>query len=740
MSSLPVDDYTLLGYLDNRHHSWVLRPSGVVCSRVPLGLAWYWPWQPAPRYIAEVRLALQCGPELLIPWQQGLPEGWTLRCPYHSKNVLAVEVAGPIGCLTLEAFVGGRDLLCWRGRLRSCDVEAPARLVAAARLWSPRNSVGPWQGGTVGVWDPVDGSAVLRHYAEGIVLRLTGDPAPDGGAVAADANQLLARLASPPPRGGSSDHSRTLEEMWGGIAIPLRGSGEFWIKFSRGGSSASAARAGGLRPRALRGVVSGLMSEDRAFWTAVPRLEGDWPGVWKRGWIYDWETLRMCVRDPVGRYRGPWDAMQIQMPRVVIAETMLDMLMMSYAAPELARAVILGMFTDALSAQVPCSREDGSVNMVAADGSECGTSPCWCFPFHCLLSVYLRGGGRRWLGRVYPHLQAYLRWWRANRTDDAGFAWYKCSWESGQDCSERFGVHQATGGELVDHVRPVDLQAGMAFAGRVMAFLASELGRDGSEWMSMAAHFERRTHDLWDGVAYRDYDGRTGRPVMPDDYKDLTFLSPLMCMSMDADRVASAARALDHFAEQPRGWLEWPSFFFQFCECAWAAGRGDLLARVIPETAGRIYAHWDRRDAPDGRPLPGVSAENWLPAGMEGYGWGATLPVAIIRCLLGIRARWERDLVMEVRPNLPNSLLRPGCVYRIGPLVFRDVTFSVTFEVGREGTVRPVLDRLDDRTERFKLSGPPGEREVDAVWGPERPVAATLAPGNALLLRRPMSR
>jgi hypothetical protein len=734
MTAFPTDDYTPLGYLDNRDHTWVLRPSGVVCARVPLSLAWYWPWQVAPRYIAEVRLAFEAGTGHLKSWQEGVPAGRILRCPYHSKNVLVAEVEGPIGYVTFEAFVGGRDLLCWRGRLRSCGCTAQTRLVAAARLWSPRKAVGPWQGGIAAMWDPSERSGVLRHYAEGVVLRVTSDPGPDRGAVAATPEELLDRLASPSSSVRSSDHARTTEEMWVAISLPLQESGEFWIKFSRGRSRESAVQAGSLKPRALRAVRSNLMSEDRAFWATAPKLEGDWPSVWKRGWVYDWETLRMCVRDPVGKYHGPWDAMQIQMPRVVIAETMLDMLMMSYAAPELARSVILGTFRDAISPQVPCSREDGSVNMVAVDGSECGTSPSWCFPFHCLLSINLRAGSQRWLRRLYPYLQEYLRWWRANRTDEAGFAVYKCSWESGQDCSPRFGVPQPTGGELVDHARAVDLQAGLAFSGRVMAFLAAQLGRDGSEWMSMAAHFER------DGTLYRDYDRRTGRPVMPETYKDLTFLAPLMCISPDPGRTASMAHELDYFLENPAGWLEWPSFFFQFCECAWAAGRGDLLSRAVAETAHRIYRHWDKREATEGLPLPGLAVENWLPGGMEGYGWGATLPVAIIRCLLGIRVRWEQDLVVEVRPNLSEDLLSPGSVYRIGPLAFRDVVCSVACEVARDGAVRVVLDRVDDQSDRFIARTVSEGFESEAPWGPGQPVAVSLARGDALILRRPLPR
>ena len=82
--------------------------------------------------------------------------------------------------------------------------------------------------------------------------------------------------------------------------------------------------------------------EDAAFWNTAPRLEGDWPKHWKHGWVYDLETLRMMVRRPIGIYKHPWDAMQIQAPRTVLAETSIDMWALSYADPDAAKEVLLG--------------------------------------------------------------------------------------------------------------------------------------------------------------------------------------------------------------------------------------------------------------------------------------------------------------------------------------------------------------------------------------------------------------
>jgi hypothetical protein len=50
------------------------------------------------------------------------------------------------------------------------------------------------------------------------------------------------------------------------------------------------------------------------------------------------------------------------------------------------------------------------------------------------------------------------------------------SWESGQDISSRFGPQQ-TGGTIIQHVRPVDLQASMAQGATILARWASLLGQ-----------------------------------------------------------------------------------------------------------------------------------------------------------------------------------------------------------------------------------------------------------------------
>jgi len=90
----------------------------------------------------------------------------------------------------------------------------------------------------------------------------------------------------------------------------------------------------------------------------------------------------------VGVFNHPFDGMQIQAPRAVLAEAAMDTLFLSYADPELAAEVILGHFESSPHPQLPCMREDGSYNMVADNGQICGTAPEWGFPIWCCDQIF----------------------------------------------------------------------------------------------------------------------------------------------------------------------------------------------------------------------------------------------------------------------------------------------------------------------------------------------------------------
>ena len=658
--AFPSDRYTPHGYLDNPGHSWRLNRSGVVRTTGRIGFAWHFPSYPGPygkRWVYSAALEI-------IPDQ---PENRPF-CDHHTKELFRFRQ----GEWRVEMFLGEEAIVAL--------VAGPPRWPVEARATYRRQVgvSGDWDFGLLARQDP-DGPGHLAVYAEGTAFVLLAD-------------QPLAGAVWTSPDAEWPDRTQPIEK-----SIAQRFSlpdGRMTVVLARAESSQAALerarraidRAASTRRRKLRA--------DAAFWRGAPRLEGDWPDHWRRGLVYDLETLRQIVRPPGGVYRSRWDGMQIQVPRVVLAETALDMLLLSYADPATASEVVLGTFRDAIAPNVPCTREDGSVNMVAVDGQACGTSPAWCWPFWCLGLLYRRTGDRAWLAELVPHAERFLDWWLAHRRHSGGAPFYLCGWESGQDASPRFGSAERGGGGI-EAIEPVDLDAALALSARLLAGWCAELGRDGARWRRAAADFAERTARLWQRGWFHD---RTeGGPTAA---RDPMQLAPLMCRVASEEQVAALRRA---FADLPghAGYtpIEWPPVALTALESALQAGAADWAAATAAELVDRVWRVIDAPRHEPGRPLPGVAHEHWPPEGdrvpsgrgarngwhTEGYGWGATTALLFLRYVAGLRDDPEsEDLTIE--PRLPLALLRPGARYRLLNLPWRgqllDLSYSVTAEGG----------------------------------------------------------
>jgi hypothetical protein len=447
------------------------------------------------------------------------------------------------------------------------------------------------------------------------------------------------------------------------------------------------------------------LEDDGRFWTGCPVLEGDWPESWKHGWVYDFETLRMNVRKPIGIFHHPWDAMQVHAPRVVLGETSLDMMTLSYADPALAREVILGTFEDALAPNVPCAREDGSVNMISSDGSECGTAPMWGYPFHTIRALYASTRDTAWIVRLYPYLRSYVEWWLRNRTDAEGWLHCNNSWESGQDGSRRFLVAQGNEGAVADFVRTVDVEASMAGAMETLRDFAPLAGHpeERRQWEDLARERRDHVHGMFFDGWFRDIDGRTRRPIVLPDYYDVMMLAPLACNVATPAEVAAVSVKLDLLKGKMGRWLEWPPGMQTFAEAAWNAGARLAAAGAVAKTAERVYRRTDEKslisgnsDDPFSYRIPGVANEFWpeedIPPGGENYGWGATLPMHIIRTIIGFHedptASGRRFFIA---PAIPPELFAGGKTFAIDRLHYCGETFRVSCRCGGNDSLRVTI-------------------------------------------------
>lgn len=716
--TFPQSNYTPFGYLDNPAHSTVLNRSGLLRTVPPLGMGWWarampWPYgidvERTLGYLSFLQLSVSVGPHSLAPIRtfhrsSDFAEG-ELVSHYHTKTLLSYDWAHDGLRFSARYHLANEHALVCMLEVENQADAAQSLTVHASHIYG---YPGPMYWGRDGITSqPASETSVSKFWAYGDVFALGSDREAAAYKSTASEDQWheWIQLNDLNNTGGAvvrfhegHDHLYTI------MSYPITlnpGEGDSLVlALVRDTNEVYARQRWHEAVRTAHESAHAQLTADEHFYDRAPLLTGDWPQNWRHGWIYDLETLRMTVRPPVGIYKHHWDGMQIHSPRAVLGETCLDMLSLSYADMERAKEVIYGTFADAPMPNVPCSREDGSMNMIGEGGAECGTAPTWGLPFLTIQSLYLRDRDDNWIKSLYPYLKAFIEWWLENRTDDSGWFHANNSWESGQDGSRRFLHGGAQEGTPATYVRTVDIEAAMAHGMMVMAAFARVAGytRDVEMWEELAADRVKRTRSMYVDGWFRDFDARANKPFILDDYYDVMMLTPLALDIATEEQVEGVKSRFAYFVENPKHWLEWPSFWQPFSEAGWQAGERELIARELVKVGQRIYARTDSREITpvaerykDRLPeqynyrIPGVASEFWpvkmesgILSGAEHYGWGATFPALVIRNLIGFR---EGRTAFTLAPMLPDSLFEVGKTYGVSDLRWWDMTFDVAYTI-----------------------------------------------------------
>ncbi|MHB8655734.1 MAG: MGH1-like glycoside hydrolase domain-containing protein [Terriglobia bacterium] len=743
-SGFPKGLYTPFGYLDNPYHSWALHQSGVIRSVPAIGLGLYYPagpggyfdYQRNSGYRVLLRIGFRISGHVLLDPSDFQAAGIQVAATHHSKNILTYAFAVPPLKAVIRFCQAGENTLMAMGLLENTEAtEQDLELFVIGKL-ELGDAVWWGRDGTTGHYAPRHDAVLMRSFAAGPAFTIRSDRASSGHWVTNDESALTEWMRQP-NRSAQSAFTYFPKPLIASLRFPLlvptKQGADFTLVLSRAQNEAAAHQESGRALRRAAPLYKQKESEDDRFWSRAPKLEGDFPPHWRHGWVYDFETLRMMVRQPLGAYHHAWDAMQIQAPRNALAETSIDMWALSYADQLSAQEALLGQFQDALEPNVPCMREDGTKNMVTVDGSECGTALQWCYPFYCLESVFLRTLDRSWLAKLYPYLAAYLEWTLRHRRDGEGWIVAKCSWETGMDASRRFLIQQPTGGELIDFVRVAELQAAMSHAAGAMARFASALGRTGEmrRWHTLCAAYREKTQQLWRDGWFYDFDTRSGEFIIIPGHREVTQVGPIMCGTATDQQIQVMIPKMREYESHPEFWLEWPSHVLPYAESVWRAGDREFLSRVLFEIADRIYASMDRRQVEPEKKLgwPGVSCEVWGIQGArggEGYGWGATMPAHIIRSIFGFR---ELEDIGRQRfilaPNLPDTFLTKGKSFSLRNVHYRGRTLDLHYEpTGQgnlhvelhlvEGSMPTTLKARDEGGSPVAMSGAAGRWSFDA--------------------------
>lgn len=720
---IPRDDFTPHGYLDNPYHSWKLNPSGVLRSLEPLGMGWHVPnvgsyVRNQFQYTAHLSLGLRVGKQVMITPEDFQRHGCTITCHLHTKNCFEYTCLVPQYQLKLTArylLIQEHALGCVLSLSTTSSQQMPVTCYLLHQHTHNPYTSRLWEHGLYACPGPGEDSVMLGIASEGDVFVHGARPA-DGlplifddmayvvsldDASAWAKGQKVARPSITQSQPDTGWQVRTVILPCHVMLADETGPAERTINvvLARGVSYDQAYQHWGKGIDEVALVEAKHRADDEYFWRCAPQLAGDWPESWRRGLVYDFETLRMVMRPPTGLIPHVFDGMQIQAPREVLAEAAMDILLLSYANPELAAEVILGHFESSLHPNLPCMREDGSYNMVADDGQICGTAPEWGFPLWCCDQLFRRTGDLDWLHRLYPPAAAFLRWWLDHRRDTEGWLVYACSWESGQDVSSRFGPQQ-TGGTIIQHVRPVDLQASMAQGAALLVRWATLLAAEHPSedwsgdmlfWRNVADEFTLKTRLMWQQGWFRDYDS-VAREWSSQ--PDAMHLAPVFCGVADQDQVKQLRAYLAQPPNHSSGWapLSWPPVVMTLVGAADVAQMPMEAAELAYRFIDASYSSTDRRELDEHGGLPGVTREyhaavargkwgaiDYVNAGIEGYGWGALSIHLLMRYILGLREE-EVDR-LTVRPILPQVLRRPGATYHTQPIPWGGYTLSISCSV-----------------------------------------------------------
>lgn len=736
----PDGRYTPFGYLDNPGHSAVMSRSGVIRSVPPLGFGWWarrmpWPYGEGAlrevNYLSLLYLSVVVdGADVFHSAQDFAAHGVALSSGYHTKNLFRYDWEHHGAQFRISYVLASPDSLLAHVEVTNTGLERRHIMLHATNIYGfPEDR---WWGSDGVCSRTIGGRAVSKIWAYGDIFTLVADRDPQSAKATMDTaewEQWIRSNDTSCNAGGSGKFPGAARAVLTyELQIEPGRTEALTVALTRGVNQAASERHSRVALDGAAATIRQRVENDDRFYSRAAVLSGDWPEEWKNGWVYDLETLRMTVRPPLGIYRHAWDGMQIFTPRAVLGESMLDCMALSYADMNLAKEVVLGTFADAPAANVPCSREDGSMNMICADGSEVGTAPTWGMPFRVIRSIYTRSGDREWLAALYPHARNFLNWWLANRTDGNGWFHCKCSWESGQDASRRFLVAQENPGAVADFVRTVDVEAAMAEAFLAMAQLCTDAGfeQDKRRWSELARHRIGTTRAMFVDGWFRDFDARDNQPIILKDYYDVMMLYPLAAGIATAEQGRALVHWLRYFEENPRYWLEWPSFMLPYTEAAWNAGQRKLAGEIVGRTADRAYRRTDARQTKSIAPfqstlppeyqyrIPGIANEFWAldtdnPGGCENYGWGATLPTLILRNVVGFREFEDpgRD-AFRLAPALPDKLMKAGATYEVKNLRLRPITATIILEPLDESRLRVRL-RVIGRLSHVAVTGPAGE-------------------------------
>ena len=367
--SFPSSHYTPHGYLDNPYHSMIFNRSGILRSFPPLGFG-FWrtdfkgSYGEGPRdhqnYLSLLQIGITIGGHSFTTTDDFSKAGVELYSAYHTKNIFSYDWNYDNINVSIKYFLLREHSLVCIVELQNSGKDDEIVRVNGTHIFKIGDVKWWGSNGIASNYSVQNDAIISKIWAYGDIFVFGSDQNSVAHTSTESEKQwkdwlkssVVGCIESASHMGKGPMHSLLSYN----ISVPAKSSRSLVLYLCRGKNEEWAKKEFINAKADVMTAFQNKINEDNQFWSQAPMLSGDWPETWKHGWVYDFETLRMNVRQPLGIYKHPWDAMQVSSPRVVLGETCMDMMTLSYSDPELAKKVLYGTFADAIAPNVPCSR------------------------------------------------------------------------------------------------------------------------------------------------------------------------------------------------------------------------------------------------------------------------------------------------------------------------------------------------------------------------------------------------
>jgi len=310
--SFPESNYTPFGYIDNPYHSFIANRSGAIRAVEPMGYGYWCRGMGFPygggverelSYLSLLQLGVNVDGTSLADSRDFKKNGVSIVSKYHTKTMMSYDWQFQGLTFSAKYFLPMEHCLSSLVELKNEAQSEKTITIHATNIYGwPRGWWGS-DGFTASYKDKAD-VALCKVWAYGDQFALGADRKSTSHKFTTSEEQLNKWIAANDLTSKQADSCKGKGPMYSLMSYQIKlapgKSQSILICLARGVNEAETLKTHSKGIATALNTLKEQLKGDENFYSQAPILTGDWPDHWKHAWIYDWETLRMTIRPPVG--------------------------------------------------------------------------------------------------------------------------------------------------------------------------------------------------------------------------------------------------------------------------------------------------------------------------------------------------------------------------------------------------------------------------------------------------------